>query len=395
MRYRNDKKGQPISALGFGCMRFTRKGASIDYEKAEAEVLRAVELGVNYFDTAYVYMGSEEVVGRIFEENGLRDKVLIATKLPQYLMRSMKAVDKTFAEELKRLRTDYVDYYLMHMFTDVNEWENLKTMGIEEWIRDRKAEGSIRNIGFSFHGNSDIFLKLLDVYDWDFVQIQYNYLDENSQAGRRGLEEAARRGIPVIIMEPLRGGKLVNLPKDARRLLKEDPHGYTAAELGLRWLWNQPGVTCILSGMNSIEMVEENCRIASETETGSFEEAEKDLVEKIKKIIRAKEKVPCTGCRYCMPCPRGVDIPGNFYCYNLMSTDGRFEGWRNYFQSMCLRENPGMAARCVACGKCEAHCPQHINIIEELKKADRALRPAYLRPVMYAARKVVARRRKK
>ena len=395
MKYRNDKKGQPISALGFGCMRFSRKGASIDYEKAEAEVLKAVELGVNYFDTAYVYVGSEELMGRIFEENGLRDKVLIATKLPQYLMRSMKAIDKTFAEELKRLRTDYVDYYLMHMFTDVNEWENLKSMGIEDWIRDRKAEGSIRNIGFSFHGNSDIFLKLLDVYDWDFVQIQYNYLDENSQAGRRGLEEAARRGIPVIIMEPLRGGKLVNLPKEAKKILKEDNHGYSAAELGLRWLWNQPGVTCILSGMNSIEMVEENCRIASEAEAGSFGEAEKVLVERIKKIIKAKEKVPCTGCRYCMPCPRGVDIPGNFHCYNLMSTDGKFEGWRNYFQSMCLRENPGMASRCVACGKCEVHCPQHINIIEELKKADRALRPAYFRPVMYAARKVVARRRKK
>ena len=395
MKYRNDKKGQPISALGFGCMRFSRKGASIDYEKAEAEVLKAVELGVNYFDTAYVYVGSEELMGRIFEENGLRDKVLIATKLPQYLMRSMKAIDKTFAEELKRLRTDYVDYYLMHMFTDLNEWENLKSMGIEDWIRDRKSEGSIRNIGFSFHGNSDIFLKLLDVYDWDFVHIQYNYMDENSQAGRRGLEEANRRGIPVIIMEPLRGGKLVNLPKDARKILKEDPHGYTAAELGLRWLWDQPGVTCILSGMNSIEMVEENCRIASEAEAGSFGEAEKVLVERIKEIIKAKEKVPCTGCRYCMPCPRGVDIPGNFHCYNLMSTDGKFEGWRNYFQSMCLRENPGMASRCVACGKCEAHCPQHINIIEELKKADRALRPAYFRPVMYAARKVVARRRKK
>ena len=395
MKYRNDKNGQPISALGFGCMRFSRKGASIDYEKAEAEVLKAVELGVNYFDTAYVYVGSEELMGRIFEENGLRDKVLIATKLPQYLMRSMKAIDKTFAEELKRLRTDYVDYYLMHMFTDLNEWENLKAMGIEDWIRDRKAEGSIRNIGFSFHGNSDIFLKLLDVYDWDFVQIQYNYLDENSQAGRRGLEEAARRGIPVIIMEPLRGGKLVNLPKDARKILKEDNHGYSAAELGLRWLWNQPGVTCILSGMNSIEMVEENCRIASEAEAGSFGEAEKVLVERIKEIIKAKEKVPCTGCRYCMPCPRGVDIPGNFHCYNLMSTDGKFEGWRNYFQSMCLRDNPGMATLCIACGKCEAHCPQHINIIEELKKADRALRPAYFRPVMYAARKVVARRRKK
>ena len=187
-------------------MRFTRKGASLDYDKAEREVLRAIDLGVNYFDTAYVYAGSEELVGKIFEKNGLRDKVLIATKLPQYLMRSIKAVERTFAEELRRLRTDYFDYYLMHMFTDVAEWEKLKALGIEDWIAARKADGSIRNIGFSYHGDSDMFIRLLDAYDWDFVQIQYNYLDENTQAGRRGLEAAAERGIPVIIMEPLRGG---------------------------------------------------------------------------------------------------------------------------------------------------------------------------------------------
>ena len=395
MKYRNDKNGNPISILGYGCMRFTRKGASLDYSKAEAEILRAYEQGVNYYDTAYIYAGSEDLVGRIFENNGIRDKVYIATKLPQYLMRSMKAIDRTFAEELKRLRTDYIDYYLMHMFTDVAEWEKLKALGIEDWIKERKAEGSIRNIGFSYHGDSDMFIRLLDVYDWDFVQIQYNYLDEHTQAGRKGLEEAARRGIPVIIMEPLRGGKLVNLPKDAMRLLKDDSHRFTPAELGLRWLWDQPGVTCVLSGMNSLEMVDENCRIAASAEAGDLTEEDRELISSIRNIIKAREKVGCTGCRYCMPCPKGVDIPGNFHYYNTMSVDGRFEGWRGFFQNMCLRAEPGFASQCVACGKCEQHCPQHLNIIEELRNADRALRPIYFRPVMFAARKYVTHKGKK
>ena len=398
MNYRNDKKGNPISILGYGCMRFTRKGASLDYDKAEREVLRAIDLGVNYFDTAYVYAGSEELVGKIFEKNGLRDKVLIATKLPQYLMRSIKAVERTFAEELKRLRTDYFDYYLMHMFTDVAEWEKLKALGIEDWIAARKADGSIRNIGFSYHGDSEMFIKLLDSYDWDFVQIQYNYLDENTQAGRRGLEAAAERGIPVIIMEPLRGGKLVNLPKDARAALKEfgerTGKHWSTAELGLRWLWDQEAVTCVLSGMNSLDMVDENARIASEAEVGEFGEDERELVSRILKMIKSREKVGCTGCRYCMPCPKGVDIPGNFHYYNTMYVDSKFEGWRGFFQAMCLREEPGFASQCVACGKCEAHCPQHLNIIEELRNADKALRPPYFRPVMFAARKFVNKRKK-
>ena len=391
MRYRNDRNGNPISQLGYGCMRFSRKGNAIDYEKAEREALLAIEEGVNYFDTAYVYPGSEECLGRILDENHCRDKVNIATKLPQYIMRSAAAIDKTFREELSRLRTDHIDYYLMHMFTDLAEWENLKKLGMENWIRRQKEAGSIRNIGFSYHGETEMFLKILNAYDWDFCQIQYNYLDEHTQAGRRGLQAAAEKGIPVIIMEPLRGGKLVNLPEKAKEALAADSHGYTPAELGLRWLYNQPEVTCVLSGMNSMEMVKENIRVASEAGPGDLTEEDLKIVEQIRTIIREKEKVGCTGCRYCMPCPKGVDIPGNFYYYNLMYMEKKSSARFEFAQNMGMRKEPGFASQCVGCGKCEQHCPQHISIREKLKEADRELRPLPYKIGINAARKFMLR----
>ena len=389
MKYRSDRYGTKISQLGFGCMRFQRKGNGIDYDKAEKQVMAAMKHGVNYFDTAYLYPGSEECMGRIFEENRCRDKVYIATKLPQYLMRNAENIEKTFREELTRLRTDYIDYYLMHMFTDYSEWEHLQKLGIEEWIKEKKEAGSIRNIGFSYHGDFDMFEKILNAYDWDFCQIQYNYLDEHTQAGRKGLQAAAAKGIPVIIMEPLRGGKLVNLPTKAKELLQADERGYTPAELGLRWLWNQPEVTCVLSGMNTMQMVKENIRIASSAEPGHFTEEDFALVEKIKKIIREKEKVGCTGCRYCMPCPKGVDIPGNFYYYNLMYMEKKASARFEFAQAMGVRKEPGFASQCVGCGKCEKHCPQHLPIREKLKEADKALRPVPYKIGINVARKIM------
>ena len=376
MKYRQDKYGNQISQLGYGCMRFTKKGGSTDYEKAESEVLRAIELGVNYFDTAYIYPGNEECLGKILANNHVREKINIATKLPQYMIKTKAAIDKTFEEELRRLRTDYIDYYLMHMFTDIQEWENIKALGIEDWIKEHKANGSIRQIGFSYHGDTDMFLKILDAYDWDFCQIQYNYMDEHSQAGRKGLMAAAKKGIPVIIMEPLRGGKLVNqLPEEALTLMKDSERAYSAAEWGLRWLWDQPEVTCILSGMNSMEMVEENIRIASEVEAGQFTESDFELIENVKSIIRQKEKVGCTGCRYCMPCPKGVDIPGIFHYYNLTALQKKSSARFEFARNLGIRQEPVFASQCVGCGKCEKHCPQHINIREKLKEADRELRP--------------------
>ena len=310
MQYRNDQTGRPISLLGYGCMRFTRKGAGIDLEKAEREVLAAIGAGVNYFDTAYIYPGSEAALGEILDRNHCRDQVRIATKLPQYLVRGKGDFERYFSEELRRLRTDHVDFYLMHMLTDVESWHKLEAAGVREWLDAKRAAGQIGQVGFSFHGNTEMFKKLLEVYPWNFCQIQYNYLDEHSQAGRAGLEAAAAKGLPVIIMEPLRGGKLVNLlPPEAKRLFAESPRGWTPAEWALRWLWDQPAVTCVLSGMNDLEMIEENCRIADEVQPGALTQEDFALLERVKTAIQQRVKAPCTGCGYCIPCPKGPVEP--------------------------------------------------------------------------------------
>ncbi len=376
LQYRKDRSGRELSVLGYGCMRFTRKGTTIDLDKAEKEILAAYRAGVNYYDTAYIYPGSETALGTILERNGIRDKVMIATKLPQYLVRNTAGAEKTFQEELSRLRTDYIDYYLMHMLTDAAQWERLKQMGIPEWIRQKKESGAIRNIGFSYHGNTENFLKILEDYDWDFCQIQYNYLDETTQAGAAGLKAAAAKGIPVIIMEPLRGGKLVNLlPREARDAIRENPRQWSPAAWAFRWLFNQPEVTVVLSGMNSLEMVEENVRTAEEALPGTFTAEDHALIDRVRNMIRAREKVGCTACRYCMPCPKGVDIPGIFRSYNAMYTEGKTTGRFQFAQNVGMTRQPAFATQCVGCGKCESHCPQGIPIREKLKEADRALRP--------------------
>ena len=376
MQYRSDKHGNQLSILGFGCMRFTKKGNVIDIDKAEQEIMTAYHNGVNYFDTAYIYPGSEAAIGEIFERNGIRDKINIATKLPQYLISSAAAIDRYFNEELSRLRTDHVDYYLMHHVTDVAMWEKLKAVGILDWIKQKKESGAIRNVGFSYHGNTENFLKVLNDYDWDICQIQYNYLDEVTQAGKDGLKAAYEKGIPVVIMEPLRGGKLVNmLPEEAKLAMANSGHDWSPAEWGLRWLYNQPEVTVVLSGMNSQEMVLENCRTASETPAGSLTADDFAVLEVVKEKIREKEKVGCTGCRYCMPCPKGVDIPGIFRCYNAMYTESKREGRFQFAQTVGLTKEPAFATQCIQCGKCEQHCPQSLPIREKLKEADKALRP--------------------
>ena len=393
MQYRKDRKGNELSILGYGCMRFTKKGTGIDIDKAEKELMTAYRAGVNYYDTAYIYPGSEAAVGEIFERNQIRDKVNIATKLPQYLIGNRAALDRYFDEELKRLRTDHVDYYLMHHLTDVAMWEKLKKVGILDWIQEKKQSGAIRNIGFSYHGNTENFLKIVDDYDWDFCQIQYNYRDEVAQAGKAGLQAAAAKGLAVMIMEPLRGGKLVNmLPEAAKEAMQDSGRGWGPAEWGLRWLYNQPEVTVVLSGMNSVEMVEANCRTASEAQAGSLTEADFQTLEKVKAAIREKEKVGCTGCRYCMPCPKGVDIPGTFRCWNTMYTESKQEGRTQYMQTVGLTKEPAFASQCIRCGKCEQHCPQSIPIRDKLQEADKDLRPLIYKVAIHAARAFMFRK---
>jgi len=374
MNYRKDKYGNDISLLGFGCMRFTQNGGKIDLAKAESEIMEAYNSGVNYYDTAYIYPGSEAAIGEIFERNHIREQIKIATKLPHYLIKNKEALEKCFKEQLKRLRTGYIDYYLMHMLTDTGTWNKLVSMGILEWLEEKKKNGSIRQIGFSYHGNSDMFCKLLDVYDWDFCQIQYNYLDEHSQAGRRGLLYAAQKGIPVIIMEPLRGGRLVNhLPEQALNIIHNRIPLRTPAELAFKWLYNQQEVSCVLSGMNSVEMVKENVKTASETLVGELNAEDMQMYADIVAAINSKMKVGCTGCGYCMPCPRNVDIPGTFAAYNRKYSDNTFTALKEYFMCTALRRNSSAASNCVGCGKCELHCPQHISIRNELKNAKKEL----------------------
>ncbi len=370
--------------LGFGCMRFPQTAGRINMEETEREIMAAYNAGVNYFDTAYVYPGSEAALGQILAKNQIRDKVNIATKLPHYLIKSREGMEKLFNEHLKRLQTDHIDYYLMHMLTDLNTWEKLKKLGIQEFLEEKKASGAIRQIGFSYHGNSDMFCALVDAYDWDFCQIQYNYMDEHSQAGRTGLQHARAKGLPVVIMEPLRGGKLVSLmPEDAKKIIASYPVQHTPAQWAFKWLWNQPEVTCVLSGMNSMEMVEDNIHTASTTQAGELTQDDLDMLHRVVAAINAKMKVGCTGCRYCMPCPQNVDIPGTFAAYNRCFSEGKAQGRNDYMMSTVMRQKPTSASNCIGCGKCERHCPQHIEIRQELKNAAKILET----PVYKIARK--------
>ena len=374
MQYRTDKYGNRLSVLGYGCMRFTQKAGRVNIEKTEQELLAAAEGGVNYFDTAYIYPGSEDALGTIVERNHLRDKINIATKLPHYLIKDIDGAERTFNEELKRLRTDHVDYYLMHMLTDLPTWQRLESLGITRWIEEKKRSGAIGQIGFSYHGNADMFCSLVDAMDWDFCQIQYNYLDENSQAGRTGLKYASSKGLPVVIMEPLRGGRLVNgLPKSALKLLESSEQKRTPADWAFQWLWDQPEVTCVLSGMNSIEMVRENVQGASKAEPGMLSQSDQEILRKAVAEIMSHMAVGCTGCRYCMPCPKNVDIPGTFFCLNLLKSEGFLSAEKSFFMTTALRHDSTFPSNCIECGRCEKHCPQHIEIRKKLKEARKTL----------------------
>ena len=383
MQYRTTAKIEDeLSLLGYGCMRFAKRMGRIDQAKAEQELSLALERGVNYFDTAYIYPGSEEALGTFAAKDGNRERMLIATKMPHYTCKSLADFDRIFAEELKRLQTSYVDYYLIHMLTSLESWERCVRMGVPGWIQKKKEEGAIRHIGFSYHGGRDDFQRIVDAYPWEFCQIQLNYLDAHSQAGLDGLHYAAKRGLPVIIMEPLRGGRLADaLPAPAAQVFKQrnaervaaGEKSLSLAQWGLQWLYNLPEVTCVLSGMNATAQVEENCTLAGDVAEGSLTPQDLQAYEAAIEAIRAVEKVPCTGCGYCMPCPKGIDIPTCFRSYNARYSDGWFAALWGYVQSTALTANPKSASDCVKCGKCAKHCPQGIDVPAQLEAAARTL----------------------
>jgi len=384
MIYRtNPKNGDELSQLAFGCMRFTK-----DEKEVEKQIDYAIQNGVNYFDTAYIYPNSEVTLGRVLSKLGCRSKIKIATKLPHYLIKKYEDLDKIFYTELKRLQTTYIDYYLMHMLTDVNTWNRLVSIGIIKWIEEKKQNGEIINVGFSYHGGKSEFIKIIDSYDWEFCMMQYNFLDENNQAGRSGLEYASSKGLPVMIMEPLRGGRLVNgLPKEVYSLWDNAYIKRSPADWAFRWLWNQSEITTVLSGMNSMEMIEENIRIAGDAKQNSFTEEDFELFSKARKILNEKIKVPCTGCSYCMPCPNDVDIPTCFSCYNNIELESKLRGIVTYVMQTSLKKESHNASRCIKCGKCEEHCPQKIKIREELQNVSKNLEGFFYKPAMFFAKK--------
>ena len=379
MNYRiNPKNGDKLSVLGFGCMRFQK-----NYTETEKQIIHAIENGINYFDTAYLYANSEATLGKVLSQ-GYREKVKIATKIPSNI-KKYEDLDKIFNTQLARLQTNYIDYYLLHMLTSVNVWNRLEGLGFVKWIEEKKKKGQINNIGFSYHGGRSEFPKIVDVFEWDFCMIQFNYLDENSQAGKSGLEYAASKGLPIMIMEPLRGGRLVSgLPDDVRNLISNAYVKRSPAEWAFRWIYNFPQVTTVLSGMNSLQMIEENIRIASDSQPNNFSDVDFKLFEKIRIILNEKIKFPCTGCNYCMPCPSGIDIPTCFSCYNTRTIVSKSRAFMEYLIQTSISNN---ASGCTNCGICESHCPQQIEIRKGLKEVAKVMEPFYYRPYRYLIKK--------
>lgn len=369
MQYRKDRYGEPISLLGYGCMRFTKNGNSIDLDKAERELMLAIKSGVNYLDTAYIYPGSEVAVGEILHRNHCREEIRLATKLPQYYIKSGAAIEKYFNEQLTRLQTDYIDYYLMHMLTDVAAWEKLKKLGIEAWITQKKKEGKIRNIGFSFHGNTEMFIQILDAYDWDFCQIQYNYMDTEEQAGDKGYALAEELGIPMVIMEPVKGGSLANFSDDINAKFKAMDKDASIASWAFRWVGSHSNAKVILSGMSNEEQVEDNLKTFSNFKP--LDEAEEKMISEIVSDLQSRVQNGCTGCRYCMPCPAGVNIPQNFALWNKYHIYGTYDHVKNAWEKDLKDEEK--AKCCVKCGKCEKVCPQHLSIRRDLELAQKDL----------------------
>ena len=375
--------GMEVSPLGFGVMRLPMKGGGktvnsntidqVDVETSIQMIHDAIEGGINYFDTAYNYIGgySERILGQALQ-GGLREKVYIATKSPAWLYKAPEDFDRFLQEQLERLQTTYIDNYLLHSMNGGSWKKTVRNNAIDGMVR-AKASGKVRNIGFSFHDDLELFEEILNAADWDFCQIQLNYYDQDYQAGLKGMRMAAERGLAVVVMEPLRGGLLVNLPKEAQAAFDESGYGRSNVEWALDWLWNMPEVSCVLSGMSTPEQLQQNMGYAAKAKPGMLSAEEQGVIVRAKAALDARAAIPCTGCNYCVDlCPNKIAIPYNFRAYNMGVLYDDMELAKDFYRNE-VTSYGRRADSCISCGSCEEICPQHIKISELLPKVDELL----------------------
>ena len=378
VKYRKfGKTGWKVSALGFGLMRLPMlpdaKGDEDFDEKESIKIIRyGIDNGINYLDTAYMYHGglSEVTLGKVLKD-GYREKVKIADKLPVHLVKEPSDFDKILKEQMERIDVDHIDFYMFHGIGS-SSLGKIKELGLFEKMEAAKADGRIGHIGFSFHDNTEAFKEVVDAYDkWEFCQIQHNYMDTQNQAGTEGYEHAAKKGIPIIIMEPLLGGRLARVPKEVEEVFRSYNKEHTPAFWALNWIWNKPGVVMILSGMSAFEQVEENIKTASESGINILSEEELKLFGVAEEKFRARKSIPCTSCKYCMPCPQGVNIPRNYELYNdaIIYDELGTPQWMYEFQ---VKESE-RADKCDQCRECEPKCPQEIKTSEHMEKVHKKL----------------------
>lgn len=377
------KTGMKVSPLGFGVMRLPMKDGGktvnsntidqVDVETSIKMIHDAIDAGVNYFDTAYNYIGgsSERILGQALQ-GGLREKVCVATKSPAWLYKAPEDFDRFLDEQLERLQTTYIDNYLLHSMNG-GSWKKTVRNNAIEGMQRAKASGKVRNIGFSFHDDLELFEEILNAAEWDFCQIQLNYYDQDYQAGLKGMRMAAERGLAVVVMEPLRGGLLVNLPKEAQAAFSSSGYGRSNVEWALDWLWNMPEVSCVLSGMSTPEQLQQNVGFAQKAKPGMLSAEEQAVIAKAKAALDARAAVPCTGCNYCVDmCPNKIAIPYNFRAYNMGALYDDMELAKDFYQNE-VSSYGRRADSCTSCGSCEEICPQHIAISEWMPKVDELL----------------------
>jgi len=358
-----------VSALGFGAMRLPTIGddsSNIDEEKSIEMIRYAIDNGVNYVDTAWPYHQgeSEKLVGKALKE-GYREQVYLATKLPIWEVEERADLDKYLNKQLEKLDVEKINFYLLHALNE-ERWDKIQRLDILEWAEEKKAEGKIDYIGFSFHDSYDVFETILEGYDWDFCQIQYNYLDTEYQAGKKGLKKAYEQNTAVIVMEPIRGGWLAQEPpQEVKELFTSENEDWSPVEWALHWVWSQKEVGLVLSGMSEMQHVEENIKTADKSQIGLLSDSEFEMMEKAAEKMRGP--VTCTRCEYCIPCPEGVDIPGNFHLYNQAILLDKGEEMAEKYYEM---DETARADNCIECGQCEAACPQNLEIINLLKEVN-------------------------